>query len=140
MSVGTSSIKKGETLIDTAMTLNAMRPDLLVVRHPSFRRRQPAVAEGRLRGDQCRRRPHEHPTQALLDALTIRRAFGNIAGCGRDLRRHPAQPRRALQHRLPQHDGRPVRLVGAADPDAAASTAGASRSSTTCARGWDATW
>ena len=87
MSMQTSSVKKGETLIDTALTLNAMHPDLLVVRHPA----SGAVAllaqkvncavlnagDGR----------HEHPTQALLDALTIRRKKGRlhrltIAICG----------------------------------------------------------
>jgi aspartate carbamoyltransferase catalytic subunit len=87
MQMAASSITKGETLIDTAMTLNAMHPDLLVVRHPH----SGAVAllaekvncavlnagDGR----------HEHPTQALLDALTIRRAKGRlhrltIAICG----------------------------------------------------------
>ncbi|WP_448585196.1 aspartate carbamoyltransferase catalytic subunit [Thermaurantiacus sp.] len=75
-----SSLRKGETLLDTALTLNAMRPDLLVIRHE----RSGAVAliaekvgcpvinagDGR----------HEHPTQALLDALTIRRRKGRLAG------------------------------------------------------------
>ncbi|MEM6548909.1 MAG: aspartate carbamoyltransferase catalytic subunit [Pseudomonadota bacterium] len=87
MTLGSSSMVKGETLVDTAVTLNAMRPDLLVVRHSS----SGAVAllaqkvncavmnagDGR----------HEHPTQALLDALTIRRHRGRlqklvIAICG----------------------------------------------------------
>lgn len=80
MSVASSSVKKGETLIDTAMTLNAMRPDILVIRHAS------AGASALLAqkvgcsvvnaGDGA----HEHPTQALLDALTIQRAKGRIAG------------------------------------------------------------
>jgi aspartate carbamoyltransferase catalytic subunit len=80
LAAGASSLKKGETLLDTALTLNAMRPDLLVIRHES----SGAVAliaekvdcpvlnagDGR----------HEHPTQALLDALTIRRRKGRIEG------------------------------------------------------------
>lgn len=80
MHAAQSSVKKGETLIDTAITLNAMRSDVLVIRHGS----SGAVAliadkvdcpvlnagDGR----------HEHPTQALLDALTIRRHKGSIAG------------------------------------------------------------
>lgn len=80
MHAAQSSVKKGETLIDTAITLNAMRSDVIVIRHGS----SGAVAliadkvdcpvlnagDGR----------HEHPTQALLDALTIRRHKGNIAG------------------------------------------------------------
>ena len=87
MSMDASSIKKGETLIDTALTLNAMRPDLLVVRHPHSgavdllaQKMNCAVLNA---GDGS----HEHPTQALLDALTIRRSKGrlqrlNIAICG----------------------------------------------------------
>src|ERR1700741_1002730 len=80
MSAEASSIKKGETLIDTAMTLNAMLPDLLIVRHPDSgavnllsQKVDCAVING---GDGS----HEHPTQALLDALTIRRRRGNVAG------------------------------------------------------------
>jgi len=79
MSVSSSSVKKGETLIDTAATLNAMRPDLLVVRHHAAgavhllaRKIGCSVVNA---GDG----PHEHPTQALLDALTIRRHKGKIA-------------------------------------------------------------
>ena len=78
MHAATSSVKKGETLIDTAITLNAMRADVIVIRHAS----SGAVAliadkvdcpvlnagDGR----------HEHPTQALLDALTIRRKKGRL--------------------------------------------------------------
>jgi aspartate carbamoyltransferase catalytic subunit len=87
MAVAQSSVKKGETLIDTAMTLNAMHPDLLVVRHPASgavnllaQKVDCAVLNA---GDGR----HEHPTQALLDALTIRRAKGRlerltIAICG----------------------------------------------------------
>lgn len=80
MSVGSSSVKKGETLIDTAATLNAMRPDILVVRHHAAgavnllaRKVDCSVVNA---GDGA----HEHPTQALLDALTIRRNKGRIAG------------------------------------------------------------
>jgi aspartate carbamoyltransferase catalytic subunit len=80
MSVGNSSVKKGETLIDTAMTLNAMRPDVLVVRHHAAgavallaQKMDCSVVNA---GDGA----HEHPTQALLDALTIRRRKGRIEG------------------------------------------------------------
>ncbi len=80
MSVSTSSVSKGETLIDTAVTLNAMRPDLIVVRHNHSgavnllaRKVSCAVINA---GDGS----HEHPTQALLDALTIRRNKGRIEG------------------------------------------------------------
>lgn len=80
MSVSSSSIRKGETVIDTAMTLNAMHPDVLVVRHPESgavkllsEKVNCAVING---GDGS----HEHPTQALLDALTIRRRKGKLDG------------------------------------------------------------
>jgi len=80
MSVAASAIKKGETLIDTAMTLNAMHPDVLVVRHPDSgavgllaEKVNCAVVNA---GDGS----HEHPTQALLDALTIRRRLGRVQG------------------------------------------------------------
>lgn len=80
MSVSSSAVKKGETLIDTAMTLNAMHPDFISVRHPESgaplllsQKVKCSVING---GDGC----HEHPTQALLDALTIRRRKGTING------------------------------------------------------------
>ena len=87
MAVKTSSVSKGETLIDTATTLNAMRPDILVVRHQDA-----GAAELLSRKLSCSvinagDGAHEHPTQALLDALTIRRRLGGfenriIAICG----------------------------------------------------------
>ena len=78
--VESSSVKKGESLIDTALTLNAMRPDILVVRHEQDGAARdvaavmdcPVINGGDGRG--------EHPTQALLDALTIRRRKGGIEG------------------------------------------------------------
>jgi len=80
MSVASSSVKKGETLIDTAMTINAMHPDFIVVRHPDSGAVQLlsekvhcTVING---GDGS----HEHPTQALLDALTMRRRIGSVEG------------------------------------------------------------
>jgi aspartate carbamoyltransferase catalytic subunit len=80
MNVSTSSVSKGETLIDTAVTLNAMRPDIIIVRHHSAgavellsQKVDCSVVNA---GDGA----HQHPTQALLDALTIRRAKGRISG------------------------------------------------------------
>ena len=73
-----SSIKKGESLLDTASTLNAMKPDLLIVRHPHSG--APLLFADYLNcsiinaGDGR----HEHPTQALLDALTIKRRIGRL--------------------------------------------------------------
>ena len=80
MSVSTSSMRKGETLIDTAITLNAMRPDIIVVRHHAS-----GAVELLARKVDCSvinagDGSHEHPTQALLDALTIRRRKGRIEG------------------------------------------------------------
>jgi len=80
MGVAQSSVNKGETLIDTAMTLNAMHADAIVIRHDASGAVQliadkvdcPVLNAGDGR--------HEHPTQALLDALTIRRRLGQIAG------------------------------------------------------------
>jgi aspartate carbamoyltransferase catalytic subunit len=113
MAVGNSSVKKGETLIDTAMTLNAMRPDIIVVRHHQAgavhllaRKVDCAVVNA---GDGA----HEHPTQALLDALTIRRNLGRIEGltvaiCGDILHSRVARSNILLLGTL----GAQVRVVG----------------------------
>lgn len=80
MSIAWSSIKKGETLLDTAMTLNAMHPDVLVVRHPDSGAVQ--LLSQKINGSVINAGDgsHEHPTQALLDALTIRRRKGRLEG------------------------------------------------------------
>ncbi len=80
MSVAWSSIKKGETLIDTAMTLNAMHPDVLVVRHPDSGAVKLLSEKVNCAVINAGDGSHEHPTQALLDALTIRRRIGALAG------------------------------------------------------------
>jgi aspartate carbamoyltransferase catalytic subunit len=87
MSMEASSIKKGETLVDTALTLNAMHPDLLVVRHPHSGAVDLLAQKVNCAVINAGDGRHEHPTQALLDALTIRRSKGrlhrlNIAICG----------------------------------------------------------
>lgn len=76
----TSSLKKGESFMDTIDTLNAMRPDTIVLRHSEYgapnyiaKRMDCSVING---GDSWR----EHPTQALLDALTMRQHFGKLDG------------------------------------------------------------
>ncbi len=113
MSVSTSSVNKGETLLDTAATLNAMRTDLLVVRHGQSG--APALLSQKLEaavinaGDGT----HEHPTQALLDALTIRRRKGRLEGltvaiCGDVLHSRVA---RSNIHLLLAMNAR-VRIVG----------------------------
>lgn len=80
ISASTSSVTKGETLVDTARNLEAMAPDAIVIRHPSpgvphqlARMVKASIING---GDGA----HEHPTQALLDAFTIREQKGRIAG------------------------------------------------------------
>ena len=78
MSMQTSSVKKGETLIDTALTLNAMHPDLLVVRHPSSGAVNLLASKVNCAVLNAGDGKHEHPTQALLDALTIRRKKGRL--------------------------------------------------------------
>ena len=113
MSMKSSSVAKGETLIDTAVTLNAMKPDLLVVRH------QASGAAALLAqkvgccvvnaGDGT----HQHPTQALLDMLSIRRAFGHVDGltvaiCGDVLHSRVARSNVILLNTM----GASVRLVG----------------------------
>ena len=113
MEARTSSISKGETLIDTALTLNAMRPDLIVVRHPMSgavdllaQKVEAAVLNA---GDGR----HEHPTQALLDALTIRRAKGRlhrltVAICGDVAHSRVARSNILLLGRMESR----VRLIG----------------------------
>jgi aspartate carbamoyltransferase catalytic subunit len=113
MSVSTSSVNKGETLLDTASTLNAMQCDLLVVRHdqsgaPSLLAQKVDAAVVNA-GDGT----HEHPTQALLDALTIRRRRGRLAGltvaiCGDVSHSRVARSNIHLLTTLGSH----VRLVG----------------------------
>lgn len=87
MAMQASSVKKGETLIDTALTLNAMHPDILIVRHPQAGAVDLLAQKVNCAVINAGDGPHEHPTQALLDALTIRRAKGrlhrlSIAICG----------------------------------------------------------
>jgi aspartate carbamoyltransferase catalytic subunit len=113
MPVGASSVKKGETLIDTAVTLNAMRPDILVVRHGASgaaallsQKVGCAVVNA---GDGR----HEHPTQALLDLLSLRRAFGDVGGltvaiCGDIAHSRVARSNVALLSMM----GARVRLIG----------------------------
>jgi len=75
-----SAIKKGETLIDTAMTLNAMHADILIVRHPDSGAVKLLSEKVNCAVINAGDGTHEHPTQALLDALTIKRNKKNIKG------------------------------------------------------------
>ncbi len=115
ISVGSSSIKKGETLIDTAMTLNAMQPDVIVVRHQdagAVKLLSEKVNCGVINAGDG---PHEHPTQALLDALTIYRRKHKISGlkvaiCGDIMHSRVARSNIHLLNTL----GAEVRVVGPA--------------------------
>lgn len=112
MSVGTSAVKKGETLLDTAMTLNAMKPDVMVVRHSesgAVNLLSQKVDGSVINAGDGR---HEHPTQALLDALTIRRRLGKLNGllvaiCGDILHSRVARSNIHLLSRL----GARVRVI-----------------------------
>jgi len=113
LSVEHSSVKKGETLEDTAATLNAMRPDALVIRHREngAPARVASIMEAPVinAGDGT----NEHPTQALLDAATIRDRFGRIEGlkvavCGDIRHSRVARSNAKLLPRL----GAEVRLAG----------------------------
>jgi aspartate carbamoyltransferase catalytic subunit len=108
-----SSVTKGETLIDTAVTLNAMRPDLLVVRHSSSGAASLLSQKVGCSVINAGDGRHEHPTQALLDALSMRRAFGHISGltvaiCGDVMHSRVARSNVSLLGALGAH----VRLVG----------------------------
>ena len=112
MNVGASSIKKGETLIDTAITLNAMRPDILVVRHHAAGAVELLAQKVDCSVINAGDGSHQHPTQALLDALTIRRNKGRIEGlivaiCGDILHSRVARSNIMLLNAL----GAQVRIV-----------------------------
>jgi len=80
ISVSTSSVSKGETLLDTARNLEAMAPDCIVVRHSMAGAPQQLARMGHAPIVNAGDGSHEHPTQALLDALTIREQKGRIEG------------------------------------------------------------
>ncbi len=114
-SMPASSIKTGETLIDTALTLNAMHPDLLVVRHPHSGAVDLLAQKVNCAVLNAGDGRHEHPTQALLDALTIRRAKGRlhrltIAICGDVAHSRVARSNLLLLHKMENR----IRLVGPA--------------------------
>ncbi|MFD1344165.1 aspartate carbamoyltransferase catalytic subunit [Litorisediminicola beolgyonensis] len=113
MAMQASSIKKGETLIDTALTLNAMHPDLLVVRHPQSGAVDLLAQKVNCAVLNAGDGRHEHPTQALLDALTIRRAKGRlhrltVAICGDIAHSRVARSNILLLHKMENR----IRLVG----------------------------
>ncbi len=112
ISVSSSAIKKGETLVDTAMTLNAMRPDVIVVRHPDAGAVRLLANHVNCAVINAGDGSHEHPTQALLDALTIRRNKGRLHGlrvaiCGDILHSRVARSNMLLLSMM----GSEVRLV-----------------------------
>ena len=113
MAVSTSSISKGETVLDTAITINAMQPDFLVVRHPSSGTVELLSQKVSCAVINAGDGQHEHPTQALLDALTIRRHLKNFEGltvaiCGDVFHSRVARSNIALLSKM----GVRVRVVG----------------------------
>ncbi|WP_245531409.1 aspartate carbamoyltransferase catalytic subunit [Asticcacaulis biprosthecium] len=113
MSMKTSSVAKGETLIDTAVTLNAMKPDLLVVRHSASGAAALLSQKVGCSVINAGDGQHQHPTQALLDMLSIRRAFGHVDGltvaiCGDVAHSRVARSNLILLSNM----GANVRLVG----------------------------
>ena len=113
MAMQASSIKKGETLIDTALTLNAMNPDLIVVRHPQSGAVKLLAEKVNCSVINAGDGFHEHPTQALLDALAIRRTKGrlqslSIAICGDIAHSRVARSNLLLLNKL----GNRIRLIG----------------------------
>jgi aspartate carbamoyltransferase catalytic subunit len=112
MAVRTSALSKGETVLDTAMTLNAMHPDLLIVRHHASGAVELLAQKMGCAVVNAGDGQHEHPTQALLDALTIRRRKGRLEGlivaiCGDILHSRVARSNIQLLNKL----GARVRLV-----------------------------
>ena len=112
MAVATSAVSKGETLLDTAMTINAMQPDFLVVRHQSSGAVELLAQKVSCAVINAGDGQHEHPTQALLDALTIRRHKESFEGltvaiCGDVLHSRVARSNIHLLNKL----GAQVRVV-----------------------------
>jgi len=112
MAVANSAVSKGETLLDTAMTINAMQPDFLVVRHQSSGAAELLAQKVSCAVINAGDGQHEHPTQALLDALTIRRHKGRFEGitvaiCGDVLHSRVARSNIHLLNKLGAH----VRVV-----------------------------
>ena len=108
-----SSVSKGESLRDTMLTLDAMGVDCFVIRHGSSGAVQQAAGWVKAHVVNAGDGQHEHPTQALLDMLSMRRAFGRIAGlkvaiCGDILHSRVARSNVGLLQMM----GAEVRLVG----------------------------
>ena len=113
LSPRTSSTAKGETLIDTAATLNAMKPDVLVIRHAAAGAADLLSQKVGCAVINAGDGRHEHPTQALLDLVTLRRAFGDVSGltvaiCGDITHSRVARSNVALLSMM----GARVRLIG----------------------------
>ncbi len=115
INVKDSSIKKGETLFDTALTLNAMKPDLIVIRHPYSGAVQLLSEKIDCSVINAGDGKHEHPTQALLDAMTVLRRKNQLSGltvtiCGDIAHSRVARSNIFLFGKL----GNSIRLVGPA--------------------------
>ncbi len=136
MSVSSSSMRKGETLIDTAVTLNAMHPDILVVRHHASGAVELLARKVDGSVDQRRRRRPRTSDAGAARCAHHPPQQGPAGGAGdRDLRRRDAFAGGALQYPVAQHHGRPGARGGALHAVCRAASSGwASRSPATCAR------
>ena len=124
VAASTSSVSKGETLVDTARNLEAMRIDMVVIRHGASGAAQFLADRIESNVINAGDGTHEHPTQGLLDLLTLRDHFGDLKGrrvC--IVRRRAALARRAVEHLGPEETGRRGRrlrsAVAAAERDRA---------------------
>ena len=135
-STGGSSVSKGESLKDTALTLEAMGADAIVIRHSSSGAPHTLSRWVRASVLNAGDGTHEHPTQALLDLFTMREHFPNLEGLQRgDRRRRPALARGPVAHLRAGEDGRPGHAGRPADADPARGAGvGRGRSPTTSTR------
>jgi aspartate carbamoyltransferase catalytic subunit len=107
-----SSVDKGESLKDTALTLDAYDPDVIVIRHPHIGAPNLVARVTGAHVVNAGDGKHQHPTQALLDLYTIEEHVGPSRAARRDRRRRAAFARRPLEHPGADADGRAVTLVG----------------------------
>ena len=114
MTTAGSSVSKGETLADTARTLEAMAPDMIVIRHASSGAPHQLARICRASIINAGDGMHEHPTQALLDAFTMLERKGRLAACASRSSATCAQPRAAIERAAAHEDGRRRRACGPA--------------------------
>ena len=132
MKASGSSVEKGESLKDTALTLSAYDPDVIVIRHPQIGAPQLVASVTEAHVVNAGDGKHQHPTQALLDLYTIQEALGRLEGV------HVAIVGDVLHSRVARSLIQALRLVGASvllvGPPPLAAGASSARSPTTSTR------